>query len=211
MAMNWEGGLGGAGTGAIYGAQFGGPIGGAIGAGIGGLAGLFNKKKKPKQLSTFDPQQQELYKNYMTALQGGGGPLGDIFGQFDPEQIRKLYTQQYAQPAYQQFNQEVVPGITGQFRGGNLQNSSYLGGALAKAGSDVQNNLNGNLGQMLYQAQQAQINRRQQGIGSMLGQSTFGYQQPQSSVFDNLLSGLSTGASDLLAQRFNRPTPSMGG
>jgi len=129
---------------------------------------------EPNKLSSLNPEQENLFKMFASALQGGGGPLADIFN-FNPEQTREDFNQQYAQPAYQQFQEEVIPGITGQFRGQNLQNSSYLGGGLAKAGSDVQSGLNAQLSQMLSQAREGAMGRKQSGLQNLLGQQTFAY------------------------------------
>lgn len=205
MPWNTGSALGGAGTGAIYGASFGGPLGAAIGGVAGGLAGGFGggKKKKPKQIDNFDPKQRELYNQYIQAIQGGGGPLADVFSQFNPQQMRDVYEKSYAQPAYQEFQENVVPTITGQFRGQNLQNSSYLGGALAKAGTGVQNNLNAQMAQMLYNGQQENLNRRQSGIQGILGQQTHSYEKPQPSIFDELLNSLAGGAGSLVANKFS--------
>ena len=54
-----------------------------------------NKQLEPTQLSSLDPTQQDIYQQLAQALQGGGGPLGDVFG-FDAGKMRDLYTQQYA-------------------------------------------------------------------------------------------------------------------
>lgn len=161
-------------------------------AGIGGLgAGMFaSKGGGQNKVSSLDPTQKKLYEQYADALSGGGGPLSDIFG-FDPESIREQYTQQYAEPAYQQFQEEVIPGITGQFRGQNLQNSSYLGGALGKAGTDVQRNLNSQLSKMLYDAEQQSLQRKQTGLDQLLNMQTFAYKQ---SPIMQLLQGLAGGA-----------------
>lgn len=153
-------------------------------------ANWVGKQLEPSQLSSLDPQQQKLYDSYQQAIMGGGGPLADIYG-FDPEQIRDLYTQQYAEPAYQQFQEEVVPGITGQFRGQNLENSSYAAGAVGKAGRDVQSNLNAQLANMLYNAEQQSLQRKQGGINQLLNMQTFAYQQ---SPLMQLLQGLAGGA-----------------
>lgn len=198
--LSTSGALGGAGTGALYGAKFGGPIGAGIGGLIGGIGGLFGRsRRKPKRISTMDPRQRELYNQYIQALQGGGGPLADVFGQTNPEQLRNLFQQTYAQPQYQNFQENIVPSITGQFRGQNLQNSSYLGGALSKAGTDVQKNIDTQLANILYQAQQGDIERRQRGAQDILGMTTFGYQKPQASSVDQLLGSLGTGAGQILA------------
>lgn len=203
MGFNIGKALSGAGTGAIYGGMFGGPLGAAAGGATGSLFGLGSKKSsKPKRISTFDPRQRQLYEQYLQALQGGGGPLADVFAQFDPEQIRQLYEKSYAQPAYQKFQEEIVPTITGQFRGQNLQNSSYLGGALAKAGTNVQRGLDSNLANLLYQSQQDSVSRRGNAANSLLGMNTFDYQKRQPGVFDDLLSSLASGAGQLLTRKF---------
>jgi len=167
------------------------PLAIAGGAGVAAGKGLYDKGLfSPSKISSLDPEQQKIYQQLATALQGGESSFSDLFG-FDPEKMRELYTQQYAEPAYQQFQEEVVPGITGQFRGQNLQNSSYLGGALGKAGTDVQKNLNANLSNMLYQGEQSALNRKQQGLNQILNMQTFAYQQ---SPLMQLLKSLAGGA-----------------
>lgn len=141
---------------------------------------------EPQKISSMDPRQEEIFGQLASALQGQGGPFSDLFN-FDPQQTRDYFTDQYAQPAYQQFQEEVIPGITGQFRGQNLQNSSYLGGALGKAGSDVQSNLNSQLSRMLMEAQQGALGRKQAGLGNILGQQTFAYRDsPLMSLLQSL-------------------------
>lgn len=204
-----SGALSGAATGATIGSIIPG-IGTGIGAGIGGLFGglssLFGSR--PKRRSTFDKTQKNLYKQYAAGLQGQG-QFADLFN-FDANSARENFNQMYAQPAYQQFQENVIPGITGQFRGGNLQNSSYLGGALSKAGTDVQNNLNANLSNMLYQGQQSALERRLQSLQNMLGMQTFAQEQRQPNGVESILSGLSQGTGQYLgnqfANRFLTPT-----
>lgn len=194
----------GAASGALAGAGYGsafGPIGTGVGAVAGGLLGLFaSKKKKPKKLSTMDKTQQQIYNQYAQAIQGQG-PMAGMFD-FDADQARDVFKQMYADPAYQQFNEEIVPGITGQFRGGNLQNSSYLSGALGKAGTDVQKNLNANLANMLYQGQQSSIDRRLGALNNILGMQTFAYEKPQAGPFDQLIGGFASGAGQYAGQNF---------
>lgn len=187
--LDFGAGAGGAASGAAIGSTFG-PIGTGVGAVAGGLLGLFGrkKKKKPKMVSTLDKTQQGIYDKYAQGLQGRG-EFFDLFN-FDANAARKNFNSMYAQPAYQQFQEEVVPGITGQFRGGNLQNSSYLGGALSKAGTDVQRNLDAQLANMLYQGQNDSVNRRINGINNLLNMQTFAYQQPQQSSGDQVFNSL---------------------
>lgn len=182
-------GAAGAASGAGIGSAFG-PIGAGVGAAAGGLLSLFgrSKKKKPKRISTLDKQQQGIYDKYAQGLQGQG-QFADMFN-FDANAARQNFNSMYAQPAYENFQQEVIPNITGQFRGGNLQNSSYLGGALAKAGTNVQKNLDAQLANMLYQGQNDSVSRRINGINNLLNMQTFAYQQPQQSAGDSVFNTL---------------------
>lgn len=187
---DWGSGAAGAASGAATGFSVGGPVGAVVGGVGGGLLGLFGGgKKKPKKYSTLDKTQQGIYDDYARAIRGEGGRFGNLFN-FDSKAATKNWNQMYAQPAYQQFNEEIVPGITGQFRGGNLQNSSYLGGALSKAGTDVQRNLNAHLSNMLYQGQQDAINRRSQAINNILNTQTFAMEGAQPSGGDQAFSAL---------------------
>jgi len=181
------GGASGAASGAAIGSNFG-PIGTGVGAVAGGLLGAFGRKKKKKKISTLDKNQQGLYNDYSKGLRGEG-QFADLFN-FDSDKARANFNQVYAQPAYQKFQEEIVPGITGQFRGGNLQNSSYLGGALSKAGTDVQRDLDANLANILYQGQQDSVERRINGINNILNMQTFAYEQPQASAGDQAFSQL---------------------
>lgn len=160
---------------------------------LGGVGGNWlkdNLSLSPQKMDTMNPQQKEIFSALASALQGGGGPLGDVFG-FDPQQVTDVFQQGVAQPAYQQFQEEVVPGITGQFRGQNLQKSSYLGGALGKAGTDVQKNLDAQLSSMIYNAQQQALGRKQKGVSDLLNTQTFAYSQsPLMSLLNQIAGGV---------------------
>jgi len=203
MAYDWQKGFAGAGTGAVTGGSIGGPWGALVG-GVTGLTSGFFGDKKPTQTSTFDPHQKQLYEQQAQALQGGGGPLADVYGQYNPELMKNYYEQAYAQPAYQNFQKNIVPTITGQFRGNNLQNSSYLGGALSQAGTNVQNNLNAQMSELLYKGQNDQLNRRSSALDRILNLQTHVNERPQPSVFDSLLNSLSSNAGDLLGDYLKR-------
>lgn len=187
--VNIAGGAAGAASGAATGSAFG-PIGTGIGAVGGGLLGLFSGgRKKPKKKSTLDKTQQALYKMYTDALMGKGGQFGDLFN-FDADKARDIFQKMYADPAYQNFQENIIPGITGSFRGGNLQNSSYLGGALSKAGTDVQKSLDAQLANMIYQGQQDSVNRRISGINNILNLQTQAYVNPSGGAGDKVFDAL---------------------
>jgi len=200
--LDFGGGAAGAASGAALGSGILPGVGTAVGAVAGGLLGLFGRKKKQKKISTLDKTQQGIYNKYAQGLQGQG-QYADMFN-FDPEKQRDVFNQTYAQPAYQQFQEEVVPGITGQFRGGNLQNSSYLGGALAKAGTNVQKNLDAQLAQMLYQGQNDSVERRINGINNLLNMQTFAYQKPQASAGDQAFGSLMDVGGKALGSYFDK-------
>lgn len=139
-----------------------------IATGASVLGSFFGGKGKKR--STLDKRQKKLYKDQMSAIYGKG-PLANLY-QFDPNATTQMFQDVYAKPAYQQFQEEVVPNITGSFRGKNLQNSSYLGQGLSKAGSDVQAGLDRNLAEMLYKGQQDALNRRANAISGLQGMNT---------------------------------------
>lgn len=202
-------GLSGATSGGLTGASIGSAIpgvgtaiGGLGGALIGGIGGLFGKKKKkrPRQLSTFDPQQQELYNQYTQALRGQG-PLANIYG-YDANAANQNFDANVSRPAYRNFQENIVPSITGQFRSGGLQNSTYLGQALSRAGRDVQENLDALRSNTMFQGQQNSNLQRQSGIENALNRQTFANQRPTErapSMLDQILGQAAPAAGDWFA------------
>lgn len=176
------GAAGGAATGAAIGSVIPG-IGTAIGAGVGaltgGLFGLFGKKKKkgkPKKVSTLDPAQEKLYGEYQQGLYGQG-PFSDLYN-YNAEAANENFDKNVSRPAERQFKENIIPGITGQFRGNNLMNSTYAGESLSRAGRDVQEALDAQRSQMHYQGQQDVLNRKQNSIDRILNMQTFAYEKP---------------------------------
>ena len=175
-------------------------IAGAVSLGSAYLSSK-KKKKKAKKLSTFSPEQQRLHGAESQALMGEGGPLADLYS-YNPQRERDYFNDQYAQPAYQQFQENVVPTITGQFRGRNLGNSSYAGQALSRAGRDVQSDIDRNLQQYMYNTEQAALQRKQQGVNSLLGRTTFDYERPKEDFLGGLLNQAGGAASQYLLNRY---------
>ncbi|MFI0477776.1 MAG: glycine zipper domain-containing protein [Candidatus Rhabdochlamydia sp.] len=184
--VDWTGGATGALAGASAGATIGSAIpvvGTAVGAGVGGLfggvAGLFgNKKKKKKKVSSLDKNQQALNEKQHQALMGEG-PLADLYN-YDPEAANAVFDQNIANPAYRKFNEEIVPGITGQFRNKGLMNSSYAGDAIAKLARDVQENLNSQRTQYLYGEQKDAQNAKRNAVENIQNRQTFAYDKSAS-------------------------------
>jgi hypothetical protein len=192
-------------SGASFGSQFG-PWGTGIGAVVGGAASLFSgkKKKKPKRISTLDPQQQGLYDQYTSALRGeqGGGQFNDLFN-FNPEQANDVFNKTVARPAYRQFEENVIPQITGQYRANNLMQSSYSGEALSKAGRNVQEGLDAQRANYIYEGQQAAANRKQRGFENIMNTHSFDWERPQEGtpgVIDQILSQVAPKAGEWFGQ-----------
>lgn len=190
-------------SGAVSGAMLGSSIlpgyGTAAGAVIGGAAGLFGggKKKKPKRRSTLDPTQQRLYEEYVAGLRGEG-PNADAYN-WNADAANENFDLNVANPAYRGFQENIIPGITGQFRGQGIGNSSYTGETLSRAGRDVQEGLNAQRNAMQYAGSQAAMNRKQEATQNILGQSTFAYEKPQGNSIDSILQTLGPAAGEWLA------------
>ena len=206
---DWNAGLGGAASGAVTGASLGSivpGIGTGVGAAVGGLAGgigsLFGgkKKKKPKKRSTLDPQQQSLYNDYISSIRGQG-PLSNLYD-FDAEGYNDVFDQTIARPAYRGFQENIVPGITGQFRSNNLMNSSYAGESLSRAGRDVQEGLNAQRSANIFQGQQQANQNKQNALNNILGTQTFAYEKPGSQtpgILDQILGSAGTATGEWFA------------
>lgn len=207
--------LSGALSGGLGGAQLGGMVGGlpgALGGGaLGGVAGLFGKKKKKKakRVSTLDPSQQALYNDSIAGLRGEG-QFADLYN-FNADQANDVFNQNVARPAYRGFQENIIPQITGQFRGQGIGNSSYTGEALSRAGRNVQENLDAQRAAAMYQGQEDVNSRRAQGIDKILNMQTFNYERPQEkrSFMDQILGAAGSGAGEYVADIFksNRSNP----
>ena len=179
----------GAASGALTGFSAGGPVGGAIGGVVGGVAGLFgSKKKKKKRISTLDKKQQQL-NDYQHQSILGEGPLADLYN-YDPQKANSVFDQNIGNPAYRNFQENIIPAITGQFRNQGLQNSSYVGGALGKAGRDVQENLNAKRSDYLYNTENAARTSKQNAVENLQNRNTFGFNNGQGQPGFNIQSVL---------------------
>ncbi len=194
-------------TSTASGAASGAPAGpwGAVGGGaVGFVSSLFGgkkkKKKKPKTISTLDPMQQGVYKDYVASLRGEG-PFSDLYN-FDAEGANNVFDQNIARPAYRGYQENVVPKITGQFRQNNLQNSSYAAESLSRAGRDVQESLDAKRAEMQFLGQQNAQTAKRNAIPDILNRTTFDYQnrtQKPPSAIDQILGKVVPEAGNYLA------------
>ncbi len=190
MGADWGGAVSGAASGAAAGSSFG-PIGTGIGAAVGGAMGMFGgkkKKKKPKAVSRFDKNQQQLNDDYIASLRGEG-PFADLYN-YDVDQANQVFDQKTGRPAYRAFEENVIPKITGQFRSNNLMNSSYTGQSLSRAGRDVQENLDALRADQNFRGQENAKGYKRDTIKDILDRTTFDYQDPSArapSTIDRIL------------------------
>jgi hypothetical protein len=192
LSKGITGGLAGAGSGAAVGSVVPGigTAAGAIGGGILGLAGGFGDDEKIKNISRLTPEQQEILGQLTGALKnpGAGGAFGDVADYYrgnlsnNPQDFNA-----FASPAFRQYNEDIMPGISEQFAGmgsGGL-NSSGFRNAQIKGATDLSERLAGlraslrqqsaaglaNLGQIgLGNYSENVRNQPQQGFGSAVGE-----------------------------------------
>ncbi len=207
---NYGAGASGALSGASTGFAVGGPVGAAIGGTIGGVAGLFGGgRKKKKKRSTLDKRQQMLNEQQHDSILGKG-PLADLYN-YDPEQANNVFDQTIARAQNRNFKEETVPGITGAFRSQGLENSSYLGGALSKAGRDVSENLAGLRSKYLYDEQNNARSAKRNAVENLQNRQTFAYDTaaPSSggSSIDSILKSISPEAIEGIKDFIVNKTP----
>jgi hypothetical protein len=174
----------------------------AIASTVGSMFGG-GKKKKAKKRSTLSPEEQKLHQDYISGLRGEG-PMAGMFN-FNPEQVNSNFENMVARPAYRQFQENIIPGITGQFRGANIGNSSYTGEALGRAGRNVQESLDAQRANALYKAEQSSIDRKMRGVDSALNIKTFDWERPQESggsPFDKILGMAGEHGAKFLVDKF---------
>jgi hypothetical protein len=199
LAGGVSGGLTGAGTGSVFGTP-GSVVGGLAGFGLG----LFRKKKKKKRESTLDPERKKLYDEYMEGLRGQG-PMAGLYN-WDAEGANENFDKNVSRPAYRNFQENIVPGITGQYRQNNLMNSSYSGEALSRSGRDVQEALDARRSDMHFQGQDRANKARRSGINSSFNIQTERDRPNNPSSIDNILNGLTPSAAKWLDNKINPTT-----
>lgn len=134
----------------------GGPVGGVIGL----TKGFFGKKKRKK--SHLEKRQKQLNKDQYSAFQGEG-PLADLYN-YDPEKANEVFDKTIGRYAYRDLHERAIPEVTGQFRNKGLMQSSYAGDAIAKLTRDVQESLDAQRAQTLYNEQKEARQAKRQGI-----------------------------------------------
>lgn len=132
---------------------------------------LFGSKDKVKKMNNLNTGQENILDQILAGLMGQGGPFAGMFGEFDPTATTNMFEQGVAAPAMRNFQQRVIPSIMQSFADQGA--SSGLSNSLATAGRDMEENLNSQLAQYLWQAQMQHQQNRMQGLGLGLGTKAF--------------------------------------
>lgn len=134
--------------------------------------GKLTKSSKPtnEQLSTMTKEQQDLLSSLIGNINKGGYDLSQnpLFQQgtaalqpalqgFDPTRTTEAFQQQVANPAWQQFQEQIAPGIQERFISAGAGRGSGSQRQLAQAGSNLQQGLAGQLSGVLQQGEQQGI------------------------------------------------------
>lgn len=143
------------------------------------------KQPEYKQVSAISPEEKQFLDLINQAV-SGTGPLAGL-GQYNPAETASRFNQAVAQPLITQFNEEILPGITGQFRGAGLGRSTFAGQAAARAGEGLERQLSSGLAQ--YQtSQQNQANQNLLNLLNLyLGKEQTALQAPQPSTAEKAL------------------------
>lgn len=129
------------------------------------MGALLGEKAKIKKASTLSGSQQELEDLIRQGLESGEGPFKDIFGEFNEGNFQK----EVANPAIQNFKENILPGLQEQILGGG---HSTRGSAFRRGSFKAANDFQGQLAQMMYQARQDQANRRAGGLNTLYGRQS---------------------------------------
>ncbi len=145
---------------------------------------MANTKVTKATLKT--PEQTQLMKLITNALTSGAGPLSDIFGGFNEGEFQKGV----AQPAMKNFTENILPQLQEQYISRNQVGGSGQARAKLKAGTDLQSQLD----QLRYGAQEQQKQNRISGVQNAVGQNTFEniveQKQPKSSIWESIIPGI---------------------
>lgn len=148
---------------------------------------LFGEKDKIKQASTLTPLQQQMLDLISQSLTSGEGPLAELFGPFNEEAFNKGVTQ----PALKNFQENILPMLNEKFIAGNQVLGSGMRQGQLKAAGDLQSQL----ANLMYQAQQQQQQNKLSGINALLGTKGFEniYKQGKEGVVPGFVKGIGQG------------------
>lgn len=148
---------------------------------------LFGTKDKTKKLGLLTPEQEQLMQLISEGLTSGTGAFGSLFGDFD----KSAFEEGISKPALQNFQENILPQIQEKFIAGN----QTLGSGMRRGQLKATNDLQTQLAQLMYQAQQDQQKNKLAGLQSILGTKGFEniYKQGQTGGVQALFQGVGQG------------------
>lgn len=162
---------------------------------------LFGSPDKLKKVDTGTKEQQALHGDILGQLkqmmQPGGGynqAQGYLNSFLQPG---NQGFEQFADPYMQNFQEQVLPGISERFAGAGALSSSGFGQAIGGAASGLQGQLAQLFSQLQQQSAQSQLGQFNQMSQQGLNYQPFAYQQKQGSA--GFLGPLATGLGTALA------------
>lgn len=148
---------------------------------------LGGTKGKNKKLKTISDAQQQLKDLINQGLISGEGPLRDIFGGFNEQEFQ----QGLVDPALKNFKENILPQIQEKFIAGN----QVLGSGMRRGQARAANQLQSDINQLRYNAQQQQKQNRIAGINQALTQETENVYKPATKgLWQGAVEGLASGA-----------------
>jgi hypothetical protein len=123
-----------------------------------------------EQKSTLSPEQQDLFKQLIAAIQGqgAGGAFGDSADYYrDLLSDNSQNFNAFAAPEQRRFNEQTIPGLAEQFAGmgsGALSSSGFRNAAV-NAGTDLSERLGAIRAQLRQQGAAGLAGLGQQGLG----------------------------------------------
>ena len=136
---------------------------------------FFGKKSKTRRESVLNDAQEQLLEQLIQEIMGGT--------QFSEDQFQ----QGFVDPALKQFNEQTAPGIQQRLIAGGEGRSSALENLIARAGTDVQSDLNQKRAGLFNAASDRRANQ----FNTALGTNSFGIiQEPGTKgLFGELIGG----------------------
>lgn len=135
--------------------------------------------------------------------------MADLYN-WNAEGANENFDKNVSRPAYRNFNENIVPTITGQYRGSNIMNSSYSGEALSRAGRNVQESLDAQRSNMQFNGQQNALEARRNAIPGVLNMTTQRDNANNPSTFDQIANAVGPHAAEYVADYLKPKTNNSG-
>ena len=152
--------------------QLSGQVAGQVGEGVEPYPGQMAAGESELQQGLFDILNQQVGGQGGTLEQmlQSGQQMATQDGEYDQGAARDYWQQSFVEPARENFYEETMPELREQFAGQGALSSGGFNRAVADAAGDMETQLGGKLGEILYQGRQDFQDRQMQ--EQQLGLST---------------------------------------